>query len=568
MRYRQEITQSLTAAAQRLFGDAVAGMTVVLQRPAEEGFGDFASSLAMALGKKMGQSPMEVAQKLCSEVAALPFVERAEAVKPGFINITLRPKAAQQAVVSALELGDRFGANDVGRGKRVVVEYSSPNIAKPMHIGHIRSTIIGQALYNIYKFLGWETIGDNHLGDWGTQFGKLLVMYKKEHGEKVVDLTLEDLTRMYVAFHAAAEGDPALEDAARAETKKLQDGDAVNRALWQHFTAVSMKDFGRVYDLLNVHIDNAHGESFYDAMFEGVIALMIERGVAKESDGALITEFDPATKLPPMLLRKADGAALYSTSDIATIIWRKENWQPDKVLYVVSNEQALHFAQLFELNKILGTVPPESLAHIKFGMILGSDGKKFSTRRGGVVNLYDLLQEAISRAQAVAEKQNPDASTEEKKQIAQTVGVASVVYNDLSQNRVGDIRFDWDTMLSLTGNSAPYLLYTYARLRSILRKAGEQKPSAEYLGEEELRLARHFLHFGDVAQQAADANSPHLIATYCFELANAVNSYYERVPVLKAAPAEVPGRLAIVAATAQVIKNCLALLNIEVLERM
>jgi arginyl-tRNA synthetase len=572
------ITHLIRTALSAAIGDSAIDARVTLEAPRDASHGDLATNAAMVLAKSMAKPPRAVAETLIAtlqkDVRLAPLGLTYEIAGPGFINMRVSAAALAQLVARVRAEADGFGSSTVGAGKTVVVDYSGPNIAKPMHVGHLRSTVIGQALVNMYRFAGWRVIGDNHLGDWGTQFGKLLVMYKKAHGENVVPLQLEDLTKLYVSFTTASEADPSLEDAARAETKKLQDGDPLNRELWRHFTTVSMQDFERIYELLGVKIDYAYGESFYQDKFAAAIELAVDKGVAKESEGALIIEFAEETKLPPFLLRKSDGAAMYGTSDVATLIFRKETWNPDNLLYVVANEQSLHFSQVFAVSEMLGVFSQSSLEHVKFGMVLGADGKKFSTRRGTGVGLYEVLEEAIERSRKIVDEKSPELPADERQQIARIVGVSAVIFNDLSQNRVGDIRFDWDTMLSLDGNSAPYLLYTYARLQSVLRKAGEDggvTASGELTGElgaEEAGVVRQLLYFPMVVEQALEQALPSTIATYCFELANAANSFYQQCPILKAEPELRATRLAVIAAVSQVLKNGLGMLNISVLERM
>ncbi|MDP2650742.1 MAG: arginine--tRNA ligase, partial [bacterium] len=411
--------------------------------------------------------------------AGKDFFSKIEVAEPGFLNFWLKPEVIREEFERMVKEGLK-PASQVRL--KAIVEYSQPNIAKPMHVGHLRSTIIGDALANILEFAGHEVIRWNYLGDWGTQFGKVIAAYKLWGDKKEIEKApVEVLAGLYARFHEEMKQDPALEARGREEFRKLETGDKENRELWEWFKEESIKELNKIYKLLGIKFDEWKGESSYRESLLPLIALLLERGIAKESEGAIIIPLEKFN-LPPALIRKSDEGTLYLTRDIASLEERVKNYQADKVLYVVDNGQSLHFQQLFAIAEILGL--KGNFAHIKFGLVLGEDLKKLSTRAGRHIALLEVINEAVERARKIThEKQpirqaqgEPAMSDKEKGEIAQVVGIGALKYNDLSQSRVADITFDWDKMLSLQGNSAPYLQYTYARLRSILRKANAIDP--------------------------------------------------------------------------------------------
>ncbi len=441
-----------------------------------------------------------------------------------------------------------------------------------MHIGHLRSTVLGDSLVRIYRWLGYQVIGDNHLGDWGTQFGKLIVAYRRWLNREAYEKdAIGELERLYVLFAQAAESDPSLEEEARAELKKLQDGDPENRKLWQEFIRLSMAEYDRIYTRLGIRFDTAYGESFYHDRMPDIISLLVERGLAKESDGALCVFFDEKEGLHPCIVRKQDGAFLYATSDLACLKFRREHYRLNRVIYVTDERQQPHFKQIFRIARMLGWNEP--LDHVWFGIMRFGD-EAFSTRKGNVIKLDDLLNEAVRRARRIIEEKNPDLPEEEKGKVAEMVGIGAVKYADLSQNRISPVSFEWDKALSFDGNTAPYLQYTYARIRSIARKAEEQgrfvDPSPHIIMGTpiERRLAVHLLGFPTAILKAAEGYKPNLIADYLFELGQRFNTFYNSTPVLKEDDAIMQSRLALCLRTAWVIKEGLMLLGIEAPERM
>ncbi len=571
----------LRAAIKAKFG--VEDMDFEVENPKQKGNGDYAANAAMVLAKRLGKNPREVAEEITAEILKDPksgeYFAKVEPAGPGFVNFYISDEMLHENAAQVLEKKEKFGRSAIGEGKTVLIDYSSINIAKPMHVGHLRSTIIGQALYNIYAALGYKVVGDNHIGDWGTQFGKMIYAYKNWGDKKAIAKDpIEEMTALYVRFHKETEERKELEELARLETKKLQDGDDENTKIWKFLVRASLKDADKIYKILGVKIDHTLGESFYHGMLPGVVADAMSKKIAEKSDGAMIINLEKFG-LPPFLIQKSDGAYLYATTDLAAAKYRKEKFRADKLLYVVSNEQALHLEQLFKSLELLGYCPETEMKHVKFGMVLGEAGKKFSTRKGDTVKLEDLIAKAVDMAKEVIEEKNPALSQKEKKKIAWTVGLGAVKYNDLSQNRLTDIVFNWEKMLSFEGNSAPYLQYTYARINSLRGRYKEenrlearlpfQKIRWELLAEEaEKDILRLLLRYPEAIENAARENGPHLIALYIYQLASAYNVFYNSYQILKADKELKKARLALSEATAIVIKNGLTLLGIEAPERM
>ncbi len=555
----------------------------VVEYPQDKKYGDYASNIAMILAGMLNKNPMDIAGEIVSQInkneRSKDLFCKITIAKPGFINFEISNKYLRKNLCEIFEKKDKFGSSDIGKNKTVVIDYSAPNIAKPMHIGHLRSTIIGQALYNIYKFLGYKTIGDNHIGDWGTQFGKLIYAYKHWGDKKKIDKDpIEEMTKLYVRFHKEAEKNSELEELARKETKKLQDKDSENIKIWKFLVKESLKDFKKIYKTLNIKFDHTLGESSYDNMLGNIVSEAIERKIAIESEGAIVIDLD-RYNISPFLIRKSDGAYLYTTTDLATAKYREEKFKADKILYVVSNEQALHFQKLFASLDLLGWCKDIRVEHIKFGMVLGESGKKFSTRKGDTVKLVDLINKSIEFAKKAVEEKNPKLSMKEKKKIAKIVGLGAIKYNDLSQNRVTDITFNWNKMLSFEGNSAPYLQYTCARINSLKRKYNElyklerlnvfERPDFSLLTEDiEKDIMKQFVKFPEAIKSAARENAPHLIALYIYELASLYNNFYNSMPILKSEKKLAKARIYLSRSTVIVIENGLNLLGIDVLERM
>lgn len=541
--------------------------------------GDFTTNVALKVASRWGVPPRQAADTLLEELKLSKTIQslcsKVEVAGPGFINFTLAEKGLTKLLLAALDTK----SSDVYRGKRVIVEYSSPNIAKPMHVGHIRSTIIGQAIGNLFQALGAKVVRINHLGDWGTQFGKLIAAYKLWGKREAVHKNpIDELLKLYVRFHEEMKQDPELEAKGQEEFRKLEQGNKQNRALWNWFKRESLREFQVLYKRLGVKFTHITGESFYEPMLKVLVAELNKRRIAtKNEDGSVVVHL-VQEGLPPALVQKSDGASLYATRDLAALKYRTKRYKPQSIFYVVGNEQSLHFDQVFAVAKRAGFVGKENLEHLKFGAILGEDGQKFATREGRLIRLEDVLAEAVTRARAVVDQKNSKLTPRLKAKVAEVVGIGAVKYNDLSQNRHTDITFSWDRMLSLDGNSAPYLQYSYVRLVSILRKSqaeagSARKKSAAKLDltlatEADTAMVRLLVRYPEAILRAAEERGPHLLAQYLYDVATGVNSYYQSTPVLKAGNGLRAMRLEIVRISAEVLKRGLALLGIGVVEQM
>lgn len=556
-----------------------------IEHPADLSHGDYSSNISLKL-KIDNLPPFDLATKIVNAVRKLglpDWLGKIEVVVPGFINIWLSEEYLGSQVKEVLKQKDKFGENNVGEGKTVVIDYSSPNIAKPFGIGHLRSTIIGQSLYNLYQALGWKTIGDNHLGDWGTQFGKMMVALKLWNKKPIKSLTIKDLEKLYVKFHKEAEMDPNLEEQGRSWFKKLEDKDKEAVKMWKDCIEISLKEFNRIYDLLGVKIDYAYGESFYEDKLVEVIAEAKKKGVSKPSEGAWIIDFSPL-KIPPALILKSDGATTYTTRDLACIKYREYRWHPDLYIYEVGSEQKLYFQQTFLAAEKLGYAKAEQFVHTAHGLIRWPHGK-MSTRQGDTIHLEDILNEAIKRAEKIIQKSETSRGMplKEQKEVAKKVGIGAIKYFDLSHQLQTDIIFDWDKMFVLEGNSGPYLQYVYARCQSVLNKSHEPRYKDTSLNKEDVKvrplriegfnpeemiLMRTIYKFPEVIIKAAQSFSPNLICNYLFDLAQKYNNLYNQHSILQSDKAVREMRLGLTAATAQIIKNGLNLLGIETPLRM
>jgi arginyl-tRNA synthetase len=475
----------------------------------------------------------------------------------------------------ATALDERLCVEYVAQPETIVLDFSAPNIAKPMHVGHIRTTIIGDTLARMLRFLGHTVITDNHVGDWGTQFGMLIVGYRTVLDRAAYERDpLAELERIYKVIQAKTQADPAVASQAREELAKLQKGDPDNLALWREFTTVSREVFERIYTRLGIQFDHWLGESFYNPFLSDVVQELQDKGLARPSEGAICIFYDDDPELAdtPFLIQKQDGAFLYATTDLATIKYRAETFHPDRIIYVVDSRQQLHFKQLFATARHWGYTM--ILEHVGFGTILGEDGKPIKTREGEPVKLEALLAEAEERARTIVRDKNPSLSEEEHGHIARVVGIGAVKYADLMQNRSADYRFSWDKMLALDGNTAPYLQYVYARIRSIFRKGelGDWRPepnmAVRLLAPEEQDLAKQMIRFGDTLLEVERTYKPNVLAGFLYELATKFNLFYQAHAVLKAPEDLRPTRLLLCDLTARYIRTGLELLGIETLEAM
>lgn len=566
------VLRALYKAYERDFPD------LKIDYPNDDSHGDYATNVALHLTKELNLPPREIAQKISDSIEKNELIEKTDIAGPGFINFFISKKQLEENLNEILEQKDKYGSSNIGDGKNIIAEFSSPNIAKPLGVHHLLSTIIGQTLSNIYQFLGFKVTNINHIGDWGTQFGKLTYAYKQWGNREVIETSpIDELLKLYVKFHDESEKDSTLEEKARAEFKKLEDGDEENRKLWEWFCKVSLEEVQKTYDFLGgIHFDHIQGESFYnDKMGELLEHGKKEKVFTEGKEGSVIVEFED-DKYPPYLVQKSDGATLYSTRDIAAINYREETWHPEKILYAVDVAQSLHFQQLFEVSRLLKLTDSE-LVHVVFGRMQFKDSK-MSTRKGNIVLLDEVLEEAVKKAENVVEEKNRDLDEATKKDVGHKIGVGALKYTILAQNRITNITFDWDKMLSLEGNSAPYLQYSYARAKSILRKAliSNAEEQTEDDGKEDLEaieartsaILRFLPKFKEYILRSADEYKPNIITNYLWELSQKFNSFYNQVPVLKAKKEDKEARLKIVEAVSQVLKNGLLLLGVEVVEEM
>ena len=573
-----------------------ADVSTVLVRPCPDPkFGDYQSNTLMSLAKARKMNPRQLATDVVAKLDVGALCEKVEIAGAGFLNFHLKNTVLTDTLQSAAR-GENLFFEKAGPAVRtVVIDFSSPNVAKLMHVGHIRSTILGDCLARALRLLGHRVVTDNHIGDWGTQFGKLLVGWKKHLDPAALKTDpIAEMERLYKLVNAASEADEKILEAARQELVKLQGGDAETLRLWHEMIALSQKQFDTIYGRLGVRFDHTLGESFYNPQLKPLVDELVAKGLARESEGAIAIFFDvpPQLKEQPALIRKSDGGFNYTTTDLATLAYRLETWRPDEIIYVTDGRQQLHFQQVFaafrnwqsvlsegrsprgpEKNGRRGTPPSEkevNLAHVWFGSILSEDGKPFKTRSGETVKLADLLDEAEERAFRIVSEKNPDLPEAQRREIARVVGLGAVKYADLLPNRQSDYVFSWDKMLALQGNTAPYLQYAYTRIKSIFRKSEFRIPNSEIFlaAAEEIALARHLLNFGLTLEAVVEEYRPNFLCNYLYELAGKFTSFYENCPVLKADEATRASRLALCDLTARVLKRGLETLGIETVEQM
>jgi len=546
---------------------------IVLEMPPDYISTDLATPV-FNLAKLLKTNPGVIAENLTDKInkTKSSLIEKAEKAN-GFVNLILNKKKFYNDILTQInKLDGDYGESDVNPKKVVIIDYSAPNVAKPMSVGHLRSTIIGQALSNIYQATGYTVIGDNYIGDWGTQFGKMIYAYQKWGDERKIQKNpLQELKNLYVRFHEEAIKNPEIEDRAREIFKKLEERDPELVALWKKFRDLTIKTNEETYKKLGVKFDVLSGESYFSNQTQKVIDDCFKKKLCRKDPQSQAIIVDTLPNLPSFLLLKQDGSTLYQTRDLATLKSRVETFQPDVILYVVGSEQELKFKQLFSLAEKLGYLQKTDAQHIGFGLILNR-GKKMSTREGGTIELENLLSEAIRKAEEIVKEKNPKLSPSEIKKISQIIGVGAIIYNDLHQSRSKNIVFDWEKMLNLEGASATYLQYAYVRVNSILKKIKKavSKPKTITFEEAiEFKLAVKLGFFPFVVIQAQKENSPHLIATYLEELAQLFNNFYDKISVIKTADSNLfASRFILIKSVATVIKKGLALLNISVPEKM
>jgi arginyl-tRNA synthetase len=565
--------------------------TAELTPASDPRFGDYQTNAALVLGKQRGKNPRVLAEKIVAHLDVNDLCKPPAVAGAGFINFTLRPSIVAEKTLEVLR-DERLGVAEAKSTQRIVIDFGSPNVAKPMHVGHIRSTVLGDALARVAQFLGHEVIRDNHIGDWGTQFGMVIYGWKNLLDRQALQRNpLAEIVRIYKETNERTTKDPEVREACRQELIKLQAGDRGNIDIRKQCVAFSMQDFERVYELLDVHYDLQCGESFYHDRLPGVVERLLKSGIAEISESAAVVFFrdNPELADKPLIIRKRDGGFNYATTDLATVDYRINDLKADAIWYVVGAPQILHFKQIFEIARREGNTA--DLRHITFGSILGEDRKLMKTRSGENVPLRDLLEEAYKRARKIVDEKNPDLSENEKTDIAQRIGIGAVKYADLSQYRMTDYIFSWDKMLSLQGNTAPYLQNAYVRIRSIFRRAVESavvtplwgvnadvrhadtghRPVATALvlsESAEINLGKRLCQFAEVVPQVLNDFRPNILANYLFELANSFHTFYEACSVLKSEEPARSSRLALCDLTARVLKQGLGLLGIKVPEKM
>lgn len=578
------LTEQLASALKSVLGDALPENFSPVVSPAQDlRFGDYQSNAAMMLAKQARCNPRALATQVVeafgeSEVATLDIAG------PGFINFRVRPEYYARLTTAMLH-DERLGVAVTDKPKTLVIDFSAPNVAKPMHVGHIRSTIIGDTLGRLARFLGHTVITDNHIGDWGTQFGMILWGWKNIlKMEELEKDPIEALLSVYKTVNARCKEDETLLPVCKAELVKLQNGDEENLDIWKRCIAVTKIGLEKIYNQLDIHFDYWLGESAYNDALAPLVEDLMAKGIARESDGAVCVFSDGFHKPQddpflvqkdgewcdvPAIIRKADGGFLYATTDLATLDYRTQNFHADSIWYVVGAPQEKHFKQIFDIERMRGV--SGDFRHVAFGSILGKDRRPFKTRSGDTVSLQDVMDEAISRAARVIEEKSPDMPAEEKARVSQAVGIGAIKFAELSQNRMSDYIFDWDKMLALTGDTAPYLQNSYVRTRSIFRKiegAFEAPALMELAADAEIHLARLLVRYAEVVPATLDDCRPNLLAAYLYELAKAFHSFYEACPVLKSEGNVRATRLALCELTARVLKQGMGLFGITMPEKM
>ena len=556
-----EKNMAAACLSELLNGFSTADIFDMLEYPADRKLGDIALP-CFKLSKAMRMPPQKIAESLCAGLKANEecknVFEKIENVN-GYLNFYI---SNDYLLKNLNGMSDPdYGSSDVGKGKTIVIDYSSPNIAKPFHIGHLRSTVIGQSIKNIHRFCGYECVGVNHLGDWGTQFGKLIVAYKKWGDKETIEQRgIKALTEIYVRFHEEAEKDPSLEDEAREAFSKMEQGDSECIELWKWFVEISIAEFKKVYELIGADFESWNGESFYFDKTDEVVNALKEKNLLKLDNGAYIVSLDEYD-MPPCLVLKSDGSTIYATRDIAAAFYRKKTYNFDKCIYVTSAGQSLHFAQFFKVIELMGEEWAKDLVHVPFGTV-SIDGAKLATRTGNVILLEDLFREATEKTLEIINEKNP--TLENKEEVASAVGVGAVIFHDLSNNRIKDINFIWDEVLNFDGNTGPYVQYTYARCCGILEKAGSYGKDGAITHPSEVDIIKTLSLFPEKVEQARRDLEPSVISRYLLDVCQEFNRFYHDCPVLRAEDAKVRStRLAIVEATSVVLSNGLKLIGLK-----
>ena len=542
-----------------------------IETPKDSKNGDYAFP-CFRLAKELRKAPPAIANEIKEKIEAVEEIEKIE-VAGGYLNFFINKTILAKEVLEEISKTEQYGKSEIGKEKNIVIDYSAPNIAKPFHIGHLRSTVIGGALYNIYKYLGYNVTGVNHLGDYGTQFGKLIEGYKMWGKEYDIEKDpINELTKIYIRINEACKNDEQILENCRNNFKKLEDGDSYCVEIWKKFRELSLQEFQKVYDLLGSKFDSWNGESFYSDKMPEVIEILEKTGKLIESQGAKIIDLEDKGINTPCIIEKSNGSTTYATRDLAAILYRSRTYDFDKALYVTSYEQVLHFKQVFEVAKLLGLDEKytKGLEHVSFGMVLLPEGK-MSTREGNIIKLEDLLNEAISRAQEIIEQKNPEL--ENKEEVAKKVGIGAVIFNDMSASRIKDEVFDWNTILNFQGETGPYVQYTYVRTKSVLEKAGYlpkiEEVKVENLADEySLAILKLIYNFEDVLIQVTDKNEPSILARYLIDLAKAYSSFYNENKIIVEDKDIQNARVYLTYAVSEVLKQGANLLGIQMPEKM
>lgn len=572
-----KLHQLVAAEVEQAFSaNGLTDQPIILQPAKNRDFGDYQINGVMGAAKKTRQNPRELAQKVANALQQNSLIAMAEVAGPGFINLKLRPEKLAQYIKDSLQ-DEHLGIARNNKPQTIVIDYSSPNLAKEMHVGHLRSSIIGDSLNRVLTFLGHKVIAQNHVGDWGTQFGMLVAYLIEQQQNGRADLELADLEQFYRNAKVRFDEDKNFADTARDYVVKLQSGDASVLALWQQFVQTSLQHAQAVYKKLGLKLLPADvtGESFYNDQLQSTVNELLAKGIAVNSDGTKVVfldEFKNQDNEPAaFIIQKKDGGFLYASTDLACLRYRINTLHGNRLLYVVDARQSLHFDELFTVARKAGWLPDTVHAeHVPFGTMMGKDGKPFKTRSGDTVKLMDLLNEAVTRASALVASKNPELSADEIAHIGEVVGIGAVKYADLSKNRTSDYIFDWDSMLSFEGNTAPYLQYAYTRVQSVFRKAGTWDNNAAITLNEamEQQLAVELLKFEDVLDSVANTSYPHYLAAYLYQIATLFSRFYEACPILKADEATRNSRLQLTSLTGKTLQQGLVLLGIETLETM
>ena len=542
-----------------------------IETPKDSKNGDYAFP-CFRLAKELRKAPPVIANEIKEKIELVEEIEKIE-VAGGYLNFFINKATLSEEVLREISRTEQYGKSEIGKEKNIVIDYSAPNIAKPFHIGHLRSTVIGGALYNIYKYLGYNVTGVNHLGDYGTQFGKLIEGYKMWGKEYDIEKDpINELTKIYIRINEACKNDEQILENCRNNFKKLEEGDPYCVELWKKFRELSLQEFQKVYDLLGSKFDSWNGESFYSDKMPEVIDILQKTGKLVESQGAKIIELEDKGINTPCIIEKSNGSTTYATRDLAAILYRARTYDFDKALYVTSYEQVLHFKQVFEVAKLLGLDEKytNGLEHVSFGMVLLPEGK-MSTREGNIIKLEDLLNEAISRAKEIIEQKNPDL--ENKEEVAKKVGIGAVIFNDMSASRIKDEVFDWNTILNFQGETGPYIQYTYVRTKSVLEKVGylpkmEDVKTENLSDDYSMAILKLIYNFEDILVQVTDKNEPSILARYLIDLAKAYSSFYNENKIIVEDKEIQDARIYLTYATSEVLKQGANLLGMQMPEKM